>query len=155
MTEEPVQSPSCVQLFVTPWTVACQAPLSIRILQARILGWVAYLFSRGSSQPKNRTRVSCMARGFFTSWATRETQNYSSNIEQGIFVRDKARGKDTNWQTAAIVNDDKRRQCRLGWSQYTEVSLRRKTFQDAARNVLEIISRFLTGVAGWMSVPFN
>ena len=28
---------SCVQLFMTPWTVACQAPLSMGILQARIL----------------------------------------------------------------------------------------------------------------------
>ena len=38
-----------------------------------ILEWVAYPFSRGSSQPWNRTRVSCIAGGFFTSWATRET----------------------------------------------------------------------------------
>ena len=32
-----------------------------------ILEWVAYPFSRGSSQPRNRTRVSCIAGGFFTS----------------------------------------------------------------------------------------
>ena len=32
---------SCVWLFVTPWIVAHQAPLSMRILQARILEWVA------------------------------------------------------------------------------------------------------------------
>ena len=38
-----------VQLFVTPWTVACQAPLSMGILQARILEWVAMGSSRGSS----------------------------------------------------------------------------------------------------------
>ena len=44
------------------------------ILQARILEWVAFPFSRGSSQPKNRTRVSCIAGGFLTSWATREAQ---------------------------------------------------------------------------------
>ena len=31
----------------------------------RILEWVAYLFSRGSSQPRNRNRVSCIAGGFF------------------------------------------------------------------------------------------
>ena len=31
-----VLSLNCVQLFVTPWTVALQAPLSMRILQARI-----------------------------------------------------------------------------------------------------------------------
>ena len=42
------------------------------ILQARILEWVAVPFSRGSSQPRNRAQVSCIAGGFFTSWATRE-----------------------------------------------------------------------------------
>ena len=42
------------------------------ILQARILEWVAYSFSRGSSQPRNRTGVSCIAGGFFTNWAIRE-----------------------------------------------------------------------------------
>ena len=35
----------------------------------RILEWVAYPFSSGSSQPRNRTRVSCIAGGFFTNWA--------------------------------------------------------------------------------------
>ena len=44
----------------------------------RILEWVAYPFSRGSSQPRNRTRVSCIAVGFFTSWATRTLKNVSS-----------------------------------------------------------------------------
>ena len=38
----------------------------------RILEWVAYPFSRGSSQPRNWTRVSCIAGGFFTNWAMRE-----------------------------------------------------------------------------------
>ena len=38
----------------------------------RILVWVAFPFSRGSSRPRNRTGVSCTAGGFFTSWATRE-----------------------------------------------------------------------------------
>ena len=42
------------------------------ILQARILKWVALSFSRGSSQPRNQTRVSCMAGKFFSSLATRE-----------------------------------------------------------------------------------
>ena len=36
----------------------------------RILEWVVYPFSRRTSQPRNRTRVSCIAGGFFTSWAT-------------------------------------------------------------------------------------
>ena len=42
------------------------------ILQARILEWVAFSFSRGSSQPRDRTQVSRIAGGFLTSWATRE-----------------------------------------------------------------------------------
>ena len=37
------------------------------ILQARILEWVAFPFSRGSSQPRNGTRVSCIAGRFFTN----------------------------------------------------------------------------------------
>ena len=42
------------------------------LLQARILEWVAFPFSRGSSPPRDRTEVSHIAGGFFTSWATRE-----------------------------------------------------------------------------------
>ena len=45
-----------------------------RILQARILKWVAFPFSSRSSQPRNRTRVSCIAGGSFTNWAIREAQ---------------------------------------------------------------------------------
>ena len=37
------------------------------ILQARILEWVAFPSSRGSSQPRDRTQVSRIAGGFFTS----------------------------------------------------------------------------------------
>ena len=36
------------------------------MLQARILEWVAFPFSRGSSQPRDRTQVSHIAGGFFT-----------------------------------------------------------------------------------------
>ena len=43
--------------FVTPWTVAYQAPLSMGILQASILGWVAMPSSRGSSRPRDQTRI--------------------------------------------------------------------------------------------------
>ena len=44
----------------------------------RILEWVAYPFSRGSSQPRNRTQVSHIAGRVFTLWAIRETQEYWS-----------------------------------------------------------------------------
>ena len=38
----------------------------------RILEWGVYSLSSGSSWPRNRTGVSCIAGGFFTNWATRE-----------------------------------------------------------------------------------
>ena len=44
------------------------------ILQARILEWVAIPFSRASSQPRDRTQVTRISGGFFTSWATKEAQ---------------------------------------------------------------------------------
>ena len=56
------------------------------ILQARILEWVAFPFSRGSSQPRDQTQVSHIAGGLFTSWATREaivtskTQQINSSL---------------------------------------------------------------------------
>ena len=84
---------SCLILCVCVWVcevaqlcptlcdlVDCSPPGSSLhgILQARILGWVAFPFSRGSSQPRDWTQVSHIAGGFFTSWATREDQEYWS-----------------------------------------------------------------------------
>ena len=104
MTFSSVQFLSHVQLFVTPWTAACQASLSITnsssllklmsielvmpsnhlipqssplcdlidysihgILQARILEWIAFPFSKGSSQPRDQTQIAHIAGGFFIS----------------------------------------------------------------------------------------
>ena len=52
----------------------CSLPRSSihRIFQARILEWVAIAFSRGSSQPRDQTRVSHIVGRCFTVWATRE-----------------------------------------------------------------------------------
>ena len=47
--------------FVTPRPAACQALLSMWSFQARILEWVAIPFSRGSSWPRDRSRVSCIS----------------------------------------------------------------------------------------------
>ena len=57
----------------------CSPPASsaMGIFHARILEWVA-MPSRGSSQPRDQTGVSCIAGGFFTIWATREAQEYWS-----------------------------------------------------------------------------
>ena len=48
------------------------------ILQARILEWVAFPFSRGSSQPRDRNQVSIIAGRFFISWATREAHRWGN-----------------------------------------------------------------------------
>ena len=65
----------CLTL-VTPWTWGHSQPSSsVRgIFQAGILEWVAISFSRGSSQSRSRTQVSCIAGRLFTDWATREAK---------------------------------------------------------------------------------
>ena len=57
---------SRVRLCATLWAAACQASLSMGILQARILEWVAMPSSRGSSRSRDQTQVSCIAGRFFT-----------------------------------------------------------------------------------------
>ena len=56
----------------------CRPPGSSvhEILQARVLEWVAMPSSRGSSQPNDQNQVSRIAGRFFTSWETREVQEY-------------------------------------------------------------------------------
>ena len=68
--------------------VYCSPPgSSVRgILQARILGWVAISFSRGSSQPRDQTRVSCIAGRCFILWATREAPWSRSRCFSGILL---------------------------------------------------------------------
>ena len=86
----------CRWLFVTPWPIQSMefsspgdlsnpgikpSLLHLRLVlyqlshqeRPRILEWAAYPFSSGSSQPRNRTGVSCIAGGFFNTWVTRET----------------------------------------------------------------------------------
>ena len=65
----------CVWLFVTPWTVAYQAPPwdeEGKIFQARVLEWIAISFSRGYSRVRNGTWVSRTAGRHFTIWVTGE-----------------------------------------------------------------------------------
>ena len=59
------------------------------IFQARILGWLAFPFSRRYSQPRDQTWVSCIAGRFFTIWATWEAPvcyevavNFPTNVYQ-------------------------------------------------------------------------
>ena len=77
----------------------------------RILEWVAYPFSSGSSQPRNLTGVSCLAGGFFTSWATRKVtrsnlqiQCNSYQITNGIFHRTRMKNFTICMETQKILN---------------------------------------------------
>ena len=56
-------------IFCDPMNCSPLGSAVQRISQARILEWVAISFSRGSSQLRDRTEVSCVAGVFFTDWA--------------------------------------------------------------------------------------
>ena len=75
--------------LTTQWTVSHQAALSMGILQERILVWVAMPSSRGSSRPRDQSCISCIAGGFFTDCASRETPQ--------ILV------ENSNWLTLFII----------------------------------------------------
>ena len=54
------------------------------IFQARVQEWAAISFSRASSQPRDQTRISCIADRRFTVWATKEdNQTKISDIIRG------------------------------------------------------------------------
>ena len=59
-----------VQLFAMPWTIQSME------FSDQNTGVVVIPFSKVSSQPKDWTQVSHLAGGFFTSWATKEAQEY-------------------------------------------------------------------------------
>ena len=67
---------SHIRLFATPWTVACQAPLSIGFSRQEYWSGLPFPSPGESSQPRDRTEVSRIASGFFTNWATRPTQSH-------------------------------------------------------------------------------
>ena len=52
----------------------------------RMLGWGAYPSSSGSSQPRDRTRVSCIAGRFFTTWAIREAQDFLKALSKSWVI---------------------------------------------------------------------
>ena len=79
----------------TPWTVACQALLSMGIFQARILKWVTMLSSRGSSQPKDQTRSPALQVDSLPSEPLGKPKNIgvgSLSLLQGIFLT-----QESNW----------------------------------------------------------
>ena len=107
----PEKGKSLIQLFGSPWIIQNNGVGSLSLLQGifptqgsnpglphlqadslpaepqgspRILEWVAYPFSSGSSQPRDQIGFSCIAGGFFNNWAVKESlipSCLSSNID--------------------------------------------------------------------------
>ena len=64
-----------VWLFVSPWTVARQASLSMEFSRQKYWEWIAISFSRGTSQPRDRTLGSGLLGKFFIIWATGDLES--------------------------------------------------------------------------------
>ena len=82
---------SVMSNFVTPWTAAHQAPLSMGILQARILEWVAMPSFKESSQPRDWTVVSCISHTsrwilyYCATWEVQQTTDCEPNLPAVCF----------------------------------------------------------------------
>ena len=93
---------------VLPDTLWTHGLLQAGIHQARMVEWVVFPFSRGFA-PRNQTRDSCIAGGFFTSWAVREAQitganNFNVKILKEMVWHFCALGWEYPFNTGAGVN---------------------------------------------------
>ena len=95
--------PHGLQHAVCPCSMQ-HAPLSMEILQTRILEWVAMPSSRGTSQPRDQTQVSNISGRFLTSWASMEAHicfwNKKYSISSGnlkIFIEITVWGCRCDW----------------------------------------------------------
>ena len=85
----PLELDICCEIKVTKSCPTLCDPMDYTvhgILQSRILEWVAVPFYRRSSQPRDWTQVSCIASGFFTSWATKHLL-HECKINLHIFIK--------------------------------------------------------------------
>ena len=97
------------------------------ILQARILEWVTSPFSRGSSQSRDRTQVSCFAGGFFTSWATKEAQKLSSRCLINVCWIVEGRKSSRRFAHTSFVSSfDKLRRWQWAWPLFHKSSWRHR-----------------------------
>ena len=75
---------SHVQLFVILWTITWQSPLSMEFSRQGYWSRVAVSFSRGSSQPRDWTHVSCIDKWVLYHWATWEVLSFITCIQSAI-----------------------------------------------------------------------
>ena len=115
-----------IRPLATPWTVARQAPLSIGILQARTLEWIAMPSFRGSSHPRDRGQVSCIA-GRLPSEPPGKPYT-KPNLYQ-LLVQ--PRTPKSTWQKQALLNDASKQllcPCLLAMSDFIGNSQRNEIF---------------------------
>ena len=88
------------------------------ILQARILEWVTISFSRGSSRPRDQTRVSCIGGRCFNFWATREAPGHLRQVHKGKHTQPAFRGQEQELQRTSRACQRSRQETRRGclWS---------------------------------------
>jgi len=84
--------------FIISWTVACQAPVSMGILQARILVWVAIPSSRGSFQPRDQNQVFHIAGRFFCCLSRHQGRPSSQKMQKKKIWQDLTTIYDINSQ---------------------------------------------------------
>ena len=99
---------SSVWLFVTPWTIACQAPLSVEF-SSKNTGVGSHSFLQRIFPTQGLNWVSCIAGRFFTIWATREAhgcglfQKINSKISNGKrYVSDVKRNPNACFQVESL-----------------------------------------------------
>ena len=73
--------------FATPRTLTLQAPPDLGISQVRKLEWVAISSSRGTSQPRDQTCISCIGRWILYHWATRKALQLQVSHPYSIKMR--------------------------------------------------------------------
>ena len=127
------------------------------ILQARIPEWVAFPFSRGSSQLRDWTQVSRTAGGFFTSWATRET---IKRIQSGWKLRitserrtsiNRIKAQAKAWQyfrEVRVQRENKGTRCYWPWAAWEGPRCR----SDVSRHWLTASVRIISEMWGLVSV---
>ena len=104
--EESEVTHSCLTLW-DPMVCSLPASSVHGIFQVRVLEWVAISLSRGSSRPRDWTRVSCIAGRHFTIWATREAQkrqrNKKSNGQHPVRSHKKQENSRKTYTSASLT----------------------------------------------------
>ena len=76
--------------FAAPWIVCSLLGSSVHgISQARRLGWIAISFSRGSSQPRDRTCFPHIGKWILYCWATREALHFGIQSQKTLSIWEK------------------------------------------------------------------